>query len=59
MLRVVQRGHRRACFEPDPDKAPLDALCPECRQVLQDFARFLQLRWNMETSRQAKMPDGS
>ncbi len=31
-------------FAPEPDKAPLDSLCPACRQVRQAFARFVQLK---------------
>ncbi len=30
--------HRPACFEPDPDKAPLDELCDVCRAQLRGAA---------------------
>jgi len=48
MLRMLQRGHRKACFEPDPDKAPLESLCLECRDVLRQFARVLESKAKIE-----------
>jgi hypothetical protein len=31
-------SHRPACFEPNPDKAPLADLCDSCRDTLQGIA---------------------